>query len=150
MITNIKIIMINRPVEAVFAYLADAANGPRWQSDLVEARQITKGPLGVGSKFSDVRKYMDQELKSVMQYTSFELNKKVVFKGDLGRMPFVQAFQFEQTPFGTRLMARLELQTPGQMDRDQAMIASGIKRSADESFGILKGLLEDHDTPAPQ
>src|SRR5512137_904763 len=127
MITNIKIIMINRPVEDVFAYLSDAANGPKWQSDLLEARQITKGPLGVGTKFTGVREFMGQKMESVMQYTSFELNKKVVFKSNSGPMPFVQTFLFEQTPFGTRLTARLELQTSGQLNLDQPMIASGVK-----------------------
>jgi uncharacterized protein YndB with AHSA1/START domain len=148
MVTNEKIITINRPIEEVFAYVGNAGNGPKWQSALVEASRITKGPQGVGTQFKGVRKFMGSKMESVMHYTTYELNKKVVFKSDSGSMPFVQTFLFEPVAGGTRLTARLELQTSGLMGLAKPLIASGVKREVDENFGILKDLLENPGKPA--
>jgi uncharacterized protein YndB with AHSA1/START domain len=148
MVTNEKIITINRPIEEVFAYVGDAGNGPKWQSALVEASRMTEGPLGVGTQFKGVRKFMGRKMESVMQYTTYELNKKVVFTSDSGSMPFVQTFLFEPAAGGTRLTARLELQTSGLMSLAKPMIASGVKREVDENFGILKDLLENRGKTA--
>lgn len=147
MVTNEKIITINRPIEEVFAYVGDAGNGPKWQSALVEASRITKGSLGVGTQFKGVRKFMGRKMESVMHYTTYEPNKKVVFRSDSGSMPFVQTFLFEPAAGGTRLTARLELQTSGLMSLAKPMIASGVKREVDENFDVLKDLLESRVVP---
>ena len=39
-------IVINRPVEEVFAFLSDFENNPKWQATSVEARKISEGPVG--------------------------------------------------------------------------------------------------------
>ena len=148
MVTNEKVIIIKRPVEEVFAYVSDAEKGPQWQKALVETRRITDGPLGIGTQYAGVRQFMGRKVESVMQYTTYELNKKVVFTSDSGSMPFVQTFLFEPAAGGTRLTARLELQTSGLMGLAKPMIASGIKREVDENFGILKDLLENPGKPA--
>jgi uncharacterized protein YndB with AHSA1/START domain len=142
MVTNEKVITINRPIEEVFAYVSDAGNGPKWQKALVEARRITEGPLGVGTQFTGVRKFMGRRMESVIQYTTYDPNKKVVFKTISGSSPFEQTFLFESTAGGTRLTTRLDLETSGLMGLAQPLIASGVKREVDESFGILKGMLE--------
>ena len=146
MVTNEKIITIKRPIEEVFTYVSDAQNGPQWQSALVESRRITKGPLGVGTQFSGVRKFMGRKMESIMQYTTYEPNKKVVFKSISGSSPFEQTFLFESTAEGTRLTTRLELQTSGLMGLAKPLIASGLKREVDTNFGILKDILESRVT----
>ena len=42
---------INRPVDRVFAYTADITNDPAWQSDMLEARRMTEGPVGLGTTY---------------------------------------------------------------------------------------------------
>jgi len=45
-------VTIARPVDQVFAFLADPANIPRWRPDVVEAR--SGGPLQAGSEFEEI------------------------------------------------------------------------------------------------
>ena len=142
MITNKKIITISRPVEEVFAYVGDAGNGPKWQKALVEVRRITAGPLGVGTQYSGVRKFMGRNMESIIQYTTYEPNKKVVFKSISGSSPLEQTFLFESTAGGTQLTTRLEMETSGLMGLAKPLIASSLKREVDENFDILKDLLE--------
>jgi len=35
---------ISRPVAAVFAFVADQTNAPRWQDGLAEVRRLTEAP----------------------------------------------------------------------------------------------------------
>jgi len=142
MVTNEKKITINRPIEEVFAYVSDLQNGPQWQPALVEARRITEGPLGIGTQFTGVRKFMGRRMESVIQYTTYEPNKKIAFKSISGSSPFEQSFLFESTAEGTQLTTRLELQTPGLMGLAEPLVASGLRREMDANFGDLKNMLE--------
>ena len=142
MVTNEKIITINRPVEEVFAYVSDAQNGPRWQSELVEARRLTDGSLGVGTQYAGVRKFMGRKVESIMEYITYEPNKKIVFKSISGSSPFVQTYLFESSGAGTQLTTRLDLETSGLMGLAEPLIASGVKREVDASFAALKEILE--------
>jgi hypothetical protein len=44
-------IVINRPVEEVFDFVADERNEPRYNTQMRRAEQLTEGPIGVGSRF---------------------------------------------------------------------------------------------------
>src|SRR6266849_9215410 len=52
MFTIQQSVTIARPVEEVFAFLADPASIPRWRPDVLEAR--SGGPLQAGSEFDEV------------------------------------------------------------------------------------------------
>jgi uncharacterized protein YndB with AHSA1/START domain len=143
MVTNEKVITIQRPVDEVFAYVSDAEKAPQWQKALVENRRITDGPLGIGTQYAGVRQFMGRKVESVIQYTIFELNKKIVFTNAPGYSPFEQTYLFESTAEGTRLTSRLDLETTGFLGLAKPLIASGVKREVDESFELLKNLLEN-------
>lgn len=141
MVTNELSITINRPVEEVFAYVSDAQNGPIWQKELLESHRLTDGPVGVGTQYAGVRKFMGRKVESVMEYTTYEPNKKVEYKSISGS-PFVQTYLFESSGEGTQLTTRLEVETSGLMGLAEPLIASGIKKEVDASFVILKDILE--------
>jgi hypothetical protein len=42
-------IVIGRPVDAVFDYVADQSNEPRYNPQMVRAQKITAGPVGRGN-----------------------------------------------------------------------------------------------------
>ena len=42
-------VIIERPVEAVWEYIADPANNPEWDPGTIEVRQTSPGPIGVGT-----------------------------------------------------------------------------------------------------
>src|SRR2546427_2974759 len=51
-------IVIDRPVEAVFGFVHDAANDARWQTTIVESRVLTPGPTGIGTRVAQVRRFL--------------------------------------------------------------------------------------------
>ena len=44
-------LVINRPVEEVFAFVSNSENLPRWRSTSLEVKKTSEGAIGVGSTF---------------------------------------------------------------------------------------------------
>src|SRR5437588_3393233 len=79
---------VQRPVEEVFAYLTDAANLPEWQSGAIEGRMETPGPVAVGSRLVEVRKFLGRRIESKLEVTDYEPNRRFGFKTVSGPIPF--------------------------------------------------------------
>jgi uncharacterized protein YndB with AHSA1/START domain len=148
MIKKEKSIIIDRPIEEVFAFVGDLETGIQWQSALLEVRRTTQGPLGVGTQFTSVRKFMGQKVEATVEYVAYEPNKQITFRSISGPSPFEQSFLFESAAEGTRLTSILELQTGGLMGLADPLVSAGVKREMDASFGDLKDLLESRVTAA--
>jgi uncharacterized membrane protein len=58
-------ILIARPVEEVFGFLADFTNMPKWNYYVVKVNKITEGPIGKGVVFYQQRKSDAQSYKIV-------------------------------------------------------------------------------------
>ena len=44
-------IVIARPVEEVFDFVADETNEPRYNEDMLSCDKVTPGPIGVGTRY---------------------------------------------------------------------------------------------------
>src|SRR5215208_1276216 len=44
-------VVIERPLEEVFAFLADPENDAQWTPMVTETRKTSEGPLGVGTRY---------------------------------------------------------------------------------------------------
>jgi len=142
MVKNEISIMIHRPIDEVFTYVSNIENGPQWQTGLFEVRSLTPGPLGVGSKFAAVRKFLGQKIEGVVEIIVYEPNSKMVIKSLPGTMPFEESYLFNSTTEGTRLFDVLELHPSGLLSLAEPMIAGSLKREMEAALGDLKDLLE--------
>lgn len=68
-----------RPDE-LFAFLADPVTLPDWQSGIVSARQVTRGPVKVGSKAHVVREMLGQRLAVDLTVTAYEPGRRLALK----------------------------------------------------------------------
>jgi uncharacterized protein YndB with AHSA1/START domain len=48
-------VIIQRPVEEVFAFLADFENLPKWNDAIVETTKTSPGPVAVGTTYRQIR-----------------------------------------------------------------------------------------------
>jgi uncharacterized protein YndB with AHSA1/START domain len=135
-------IVIQRPIEKVFAFLADQTNAPRWQSGLLEVQRITEGPLGVGTRHTAVRKFMGKRLEATNEYIVYEPNKEITFKGIAGSADFQHSYLTEPTATGTKVTSRMEMEPKGLFGLAEPLIARSLKREFAASAGELKELLE--------
>jgi carbon monoxide dehydrogenase subunit G len=150
MIKNEISILFHRPVQEVFDYLSDFQNGPQWQSGLQGIGRITEGPIGVGTRFTSVRKAMGRRMESGIEFTAFELNKKFSIKSYSGSSPFKQTFLFENEAEGTRVNTTFELELGGLMNLAEPLVAPRVRREMQADFDTLKEIIESRVIEAYQ
>jgi polyketide cyclase/dehydrase/lipid transport protein len=132
-------VVIGRPVEEVFAFLARTENETQWQEGLVESRQTSDGPMGVGATGEDVRTSMGRRMVTAWTCTGFEPNRGFEFKVTKP-IPFYAAYRFEEVPGGTRVEIRA--QPTGFSRLLWPLIARLGRKQYETNFAALKKVLE--------
>ncbi|HEX9067458.1 MAG TPA: SRPBCC family protein [Ktedonobacterales bacterium] len=142
MITHEVDLQINRPVEAVFAYLTDVTTYTRWQSQLVDYRQTSAGPLAVGSTGIAVRTVMGQKNESTWQVTALVPNTTYTVKSTSGPLTYEIAHTLQPAGNSTRLHVHFQAQPTGLLKIAEPVMAGAIKRDLEDGHHQLKALLE--------
>jgi uncharacterized membrane protein len=142
MIKNENSIVIDRPIEEVFAYVGDLENGLQWQSNLLDVRRTTEGPLGIGTQYTSVRKLMGRKMQDTVEFVAYEPNKGLTFRSTSRSMPMETSQRFESTAEGTRVTTVIELHPGGFMGLAEPLLAANLRRWMETHFGDLKDLLE--------
>ena len=141
MIQHEVTIHLKRPVEQVFAFLADHQNLRTWQANLIENEQLTEGSLRVGSRFREVRRTGPGQSEIQGEITDFEPNKR--FSTKTNTQPQVTvSYSFEREDDGTRLSYKFVMLTSGMMRLLEPLIAGSIKKGTDSDFQKLKHILD--------
>jgi uncharacterized protein YndB with AHSA1/START domain len=142
MIQHEVTIHLNRPVEQVFAFLADTGKVATWQSNLIKMEQLTEGPLRAGSRFREVRRLGRRQSEIQAEITAFEPNKR--FETKTTTKPQVTvSYSFEAEDGGTRLKHKFVMLTSGLMRLLEPLIAASIKKESESDFETLKRILEN-------
>ena len=88
-------VMIRRPIEDVFAFLADFENIPRWNYAIVETRKMSQGPVGVGTIYQQVRSVPSRS-EEHFEVTAYNSPRQLEIRGQFG--PFPRASPMPWTP----------------------------------------------------
>jgi hypothetical protein len=101
-------VTIRRPVEDVFAFLADFENVPRWNKAILRTRKTSPGPVGVGTTYRQVRT-VPSTSEEGFEVTGFEPPRRLEVHGDIG--PFAATIGYLLAPMGdsTQLTNAVEL-----------------------------------------
>src|SRR5438477_9991510 len=104
-------VAIARPVDQVFAFLADPANIPRWRPDVLETSG--EGPLHVGSHFDEVISFGGRKTQT-FRVEVFEANRtlEVVAIAGLGIRP-TQRYSVSGSDGSTSVSIRVTVRTQG-------------------------------------
>lgn len=138
-------VIIGRPLAEVFAYVADLSHGPEWQNGLLEVRKTTEGPLGVGTRFTFVRKFLGQKLEASNEFVEYKPDTIVTFRTLSGTMPVIASYLFEPVPEGAKVTCKIEMQPGGFSRLAEPLIAATVRREMAAEFGFLKDLLESRE-----
>ena len=104
------IVAINRPIEDVFAFVADGTTTPRWQSEVVAARQTSTGAIGMGTTYRSVRVGLREKVEATVEIIEYEVNKRVSFARTAGEGMdvCVGSYNFQAVGAGTRVTFAFE------------------------------------------
>jgi uncharacterized protein YndB with AHSA1/START domain len=106
--------VIDRPIEQVWKFLTSVENASKWDTDIVEARQTSDGPVGLGTTLDAVSESRGKRRTMKIKVTEYEMNKKVAWTVDDPRMGSGRSiYTFEPAGSGTRLSKASELELKG-------------------------------------
>jgi carbon monoxide dehydrogenase subunit G len=104
-------IEINRPIEQVWKFLTSVENASKWDTGIVEARQTSDGPVGLGTIIEAVRESRSKRRTMKVEVTEYDLNKRVAWTiGDAGYATGRSIYNFESSDRGTRLSKTSEIE----------------------------------------
>ena len=136
-----KSTLINKPVEEVFAFVTAEGNYTKWQSGVTEV--IEGGPRNtVGSSFTEVRKFMGQEMRTTLEVTAFVPNAKWAAKVIKGPVPHEVTVTYEASNGGTKMTTCVEGEPKGFFKLAEGLVASQLEKSLAEDGQKLRELLE--------
>ena len=106
-------IEIDRRPEDVFAYLDDVERHGEWQRELVNAKLETSGPVGVGTRVRESRKFGRREQDTSYEITEHEPPRRTAFRGTAGPIRPVGTVTLEPLGDGSRTRVSLDFDLQG-------------------------------------
>jgi hypothetical protein len=135
-------VTIRRPVEDVFAFLADFENVPRWNKAILWTRKTSPGPVGVGTTYRQART-VPSTSEEGFEVTGFEPPRRLEVHGDIG--PFAATIGYLLAPMGdsTQLTNAVDLApSSGALRLLAPLAAFRVKGAVAANLDTLTRILE--------
>ncbi|MFQ5858939.1 MAG: SRPBCC family protein [Anaerolineae bacterium] len=136
-----KSVVINRPVEEVFAAV-EFDRWSQWASELVETKKTSEGPPGVGTTYTHVAQMLGRRLENGYEVTEYEPNSKISMKSTSGPIPVDSVLSVESVEGGTRFTMNFKADVGRVFKLAEPLIARIMDRQQDANLANLKDLLE--------
>jgi carbon monoxide dehydrogenase subunit G len=139
-------IVIDRPVDEVWAFVHDTTKDALWQTTLTESEKLTDGPMRVGTRVREVRHFLGLRIEVAWEVTEYEPYRKSAIRGVSGPIPLTGGYRLEPVAAGTRFTVRGELDAHGLFKLAEPVFARITRRELEANLGHLKDLLETDAT----
>jgi len=143
-------IVIRRPVEEVFEYVADERNEPNFNSRMSRVELLTPEPIGVGSRFAIEMTMMRRVFDGTVEFTAFDpprllgSTSRSLPQGGKGRSLLTAgSLTFDRVAEGTRMRWSWQVEVPATMKPLAPLVAWMGRRQERRVWGSLKQLLEE-------
>jgi hypothetical protein len=128
--------------EEAFDYLAEFSNARDWDPGIVEAANVAGDPVGPGSRFRLVSRFLGRRLPLEYRITEFDRPTRVVLAADEASIRSTDEIRFAATSGGSRVTyeADLKLKTPLAPLMDP-LLALAFRRIGDRAAAGLRRAL---------
>jgi uncharacterized membrane protein len=133
---------IARPLEEVFAFASEVDNLSLWLTGVIEANQITEGPLREGSQLEHVLHFLGRRFRARFETTEYESNRRMAFRTISGPIDMETTLSFEPVAVGTRVNEVVEGDPRSFFKVAELVLVRIVRRQLEGSLENLKDLLE--------
>jgi uncharacterized protein YndB with AHSA1/START domain len=142
-------IVINRPVEEVFDFLADGRNEPHYNPHMLRAEQTSTGPVGPGTQFRTEVTTGSRSMEMIYEITAYERPQRLAGRTIKGPIDVQSTETFDSVPGGTHFRWVMELESRGLFKLLSPLVARMMGRNLDTLLANIKRLLEAEPPPLP-
>lgn len=136
------VVVISRPREEVFAFIADARNRPRWD-DSVDSEELTSPePIGVGTTVRTKLRSMGRDYEYTWEVVEHQPPDRQTIQSTSGPMSTTLAYRLDPGDDETTVRFSVTGRPAGVLRLLQPLIARTTQRNLDRGFPRLKALLE--------
>ena len=140
-------IIIHRPVDEVFDFVADECNEPRFNPEMRRAEQTSAGPIGVGTTFRAEMMSRGRPVEMTITFTDYERPRRLTSSTHLSNMDIQGTLTFDPVPEGTRMRWFWELESRGMLKLMTPVVALIGRRQERSIWTGLKRYLEAQEAP---
>ena len=133
-------VVIERPVEDVWAYVSDPTNNTVWQGPVIEVR--SKPTIEIGTEVTEVMKFLGRHVETTWVVTEHEPMRRSAVRTSSGPVPMRGGYLLEPVDGGTRFTMDTDMEAHGFFKLAEPVFARMARREAVSSCETLKELLE--------
>jgi uncharacterized protein YndB with AHSA1/START domain len=134
-------VMIDRPIEEVWKFKTDLSNGPKYNPDIVEVRQVSSEPFGIGTTVRMIRAKTPKVLD--LRVIKYEPNSEVALEVISGPLKgSTLGSSFETVEGKTRLTDMYDWKFSGLYKLAALFIGGTANRETATLLGNIKRILE--------
>jgi Polyketide cyclase / dehydrase and lipid transport len=141
-------VLIDRPVEEVFAFVTDPNNDPLWHASTLDTEQTSEGSVGVGTTYRIVLKFLGRRIETTYEIIEYEPPRKHCVRITSGPIPAVGCLLLEPTNDASiRFTQNLDRGELGFFFRmAEPLVRRAINRQSETDLATLRDLLESSET----
>ncbi len=136
-------IVIGRPVEEVFDFVADQRNEPQYNPRMVRAAKITDGPVGRGTVFQSAARSMGRIAEMRIELTGYDRPSRLASRTTTRQADIEGILTFEPALSGTRMRWSWRVRPKGAVRVLASAIAWMGRRQEQRIWGSMKRYLEN-------
>jgi uncharacterized protein YndB with AHSA1/START domain len=140
-------ILIDRPVDTVFDYIADQSNEPQYNPQMMRAEKITAGPVGEGTRFRSAVSTMGRTAEMVIEYTGYDRPTLLASTTTMQQADISYTLMFEPVAAGTRMRWSGQVRPKGAYKLLGPLITRMWVRQEQRIWASLKQHLEGVPQP---
>ena len=141
--------MVQHPPERVFDFVATRhfENHPRWDTDLLEMRQTSPGPVGPGTTAHVVRRQGRRRVEGTATVTQYQPCRRAAWDVRFGAFALRQAVDLlpEQGGAATRLRLVIETQAKGPVNLLLPFLRGRFRKTMTRSLATIDSLVGQAD-----
>lgn len=141
MFTVENTVTIGKPVSEVFAFINAPDSSPKWQSG-VDAVEYDGPMQAVGTQYTEVRKFMGREMRTTLEITALEPDRKFAAKTLSGPVSYEVTVTFEADNGGTKMTTVVTAEPGGFFKLAEGAVKKQLEESLAQDGETLKKLLE--------
>ena len=138
--------VVHAPPAKVFDHVAahHFDNHSKWDPDVVEMRQTSPGPVGVGTTASVVRRQGKQRVEGVATVTAYEPVRFAAWRVEFGQLELQQdvALVPEEAGAATRLSLGIETTAHGPLRLLLPLMRPRFRTTMERSLAAIAALVE--------